>query len=47
MLTDKDVEWAKRYQLRSIIHDRVHDNVGPSTLVYIAFRGVSEVKLNH
>ena len=43
MLTDDDVEFAKRSRLRSIISDVVHDTVGSSTLVYVRFRGASEM----
>ena len=44
MLTDDDVEFAKRSRLRSIISNLVHDTVGSSTLVYVRFRGASEVE---
>lgn len=43
MLKNDDVEFAKRSRLRSIIRDLVHDKVDPSMLVYIRFRGASEV----
>lgn len=44
MLKDDDVEFAKRSRLRSIIRDLVHDKFGSSMLVYIRFRGASEVE---
>ncbi len=44
MLKDDDVEFAKRSRLRSIIRDLVHDTVGSSMLVYVRFRGASEVE---
>ncbi len=44
MLEDDDVEFAKRSRLRSIIRDLVHDTFDPSLLVYVRFRGASEVK---
>ena len=44
MLTDDDVEFAKRFRLRSIISKLVQDMVGSSTLVYIRFRCASEVE---
>ncbi len=43
MLTDDDVEFAKRSRLRSMIADLVHDTAGPTMLVYVRFRGASEV----
>ena len=49
ILQDDDVEFDKRYQLRSIIHDLVRSiirdlvkEVDPSSFVYIRFRGASE-----
>ena len=44
MLTEDDVEFSKRSKLRSIIRELVHDTVGSSMLVYIRFRGASEVE---
>ncbi len=44
MLEDDDVEFAKRFRLRSIIRDLVHDTVDPSMIVYVRFRGASEVE---
>ena len=43
MLKDDEVEFAKRSQLRSIISDLVHRTAGSSILVYVRFRGASEV----
>ena len=43
MLKEDDVEFAKRKRLRSIIRDLVEERMNPSTLVYIRFRGASEV----
>ncbi len=44
MLKDDDVEFAKRSQLRSIIRDLVEEKTDPSMLVYVRFRGASEVE---
>ena len=44
MLKEDDVEFAKRMRLRSIIRDLVEEKIDPSTLVYIRFRGASEVE---
>ncbi len=44
MLKDDDVEFAKRSQLRSMIRDLVEEKTGPSMLVYVRFRGASEVE---
>ena len=41
MLQEEDVEFAKRYQLRSMIRDLVK-GLDPSVFVYIHFRGASE-----
>ena len=43
MLKDDDVEFAKRSQLRSMIRDMVQEKAGSSMLVYVRFRGASEV----
>ena len=44
MLEDEEVEFAKRYRLRSIIRDLVNEKAGSSLLVYVRFRGASEVE---
>ena len=44
MLTEDDFEFSKRSKLRSNIRELVHDTVGSSMLVYIRFRGASEVE---
>ena len=44
MLKDDDVEFAKRSQLRSIIRDFVEEKTDSSMLVYVRFRGASEVE---
>lgn len=44
MLRDDEVEFAKRSLLRSIIRDLVHETAGSSMLVYVRFRGASEVE---
>ena len=43
MLTDDDVEFTKRSQLRSIIRELVQEKTDSSILVYVRFRGASEV----
>ena len=43
MLKDEDVKFAKRKHLRSIIRDLVEEKTDPSMLVYVRFRGASEV----
>ena len=43
MLTEDDVDFAKRSQLRSIIRDLVEERTDTSVLVYVRFRGASEV----
>ena len=43
MLTDEDVEFSKRLRLRSIIQNLVEEKTDPSMLVYVRFRGASEV----
>ena len=44
MLKDDDVEFAKRSRLRSIIRDLVEERTDSSMLVYVRFRGASEVE---
>ena len=44
MLTEDEVEFAKRYRLRSMIRDLVQEKAGSSRIVYIRFRGASEVE---
>ena len=44
MLKDEDVEFAKRSRLRSIIRDLVEEKTDSSMLVYVRFRGASEVE---
>ncbi len=44
MLKDDEVDFAKRSRLRSIIRGLVYDTVDPSLLVYVRFRGASEVE---
>ena len=44
MLKDEDVEFAKRSRLRSIIRDLVEEQTNRSVLVYVRFRGASEVE---
>ncbi|MCY4005831.1 MAG: hypothetical protein OXE84_03245 [Rhodobacteraceae bacterium] len=46
MLKDDDVEFAKRSRLRSIIRDLVEKKTNSSRLVYIRFRGASEVEIS-
>ena len=43
MLKDDEVEFAKRSRLRSMVRDLVQKEAGSSTLVYVRFRGASEV----
>ena len=43
MLKDDDVEFTKRSRLRSIIRDLVQEKTDSSILVYVRFRGASEV----
>lgn len=43
MLKDDDVEFTKRSRLRSIIRDLVQEKTDSSVLVYVRFRGASEV----
>ncbi|MDE2914163.1 MAG: hypothetical protein OXL68_14700 [Paracoccaceae bacterium] len=45
MLEDEDVEFAKRSRLRSMVRDLVQETAGSSMLVYVRFRGASEVEL--
>ncbi|MCY4167922.1 MAG: hypothetical protein OXE82_06540 [Rhodobacter sp.] len=44
MLEEEDVEFAKRSRLRSIIRDLVEEKTDSSMLVYVRFRGASEVE---
>lgn len=44
MLKDDEVELDKRLQLRSLIKERVAKETGPSMIVYIRFRGASEME---
>ena len=44
MLTEDDVDFAKRSRLRSIIRDLVEERTDTSVLVYVRFRGASEVE---
>ncbi|MDE0533715.1 MAG: hypothetical protein OXI01_20055 [Albidovulum sp.] len=44
MLKEDDVEFAKRSRLRKIIRELVEEKTDPSLLVYIRFRGESEVE---
>ena len=44
MLKDEDVEFAKRSRLRSIIRDLVEEKTESFMLVYVRFRGASEVE---
>ncbi len=44
MLKDDDVEFAKRSRLRSMIRDLVDEKTDSSMLVYVRFRGASEVE---
>ena len=44
MLKDDEVEFAKRARLRSIISALVQEKAGSSMLVYVRFRGASEVE---
>lgn len=44
MLQEEEVEFAKRSRLRSMIRDLVQEKAGPSMLVYVRFRGASEVE---
>ncbi|MDE0113170.1 MAG: hypothetical protein OXN84_12940 [Albidovulum sp.] len=44
MLKDDHVEFAKRSRLRKIIRELVEEKTDPSFLVYIRFRGESEVE---
>ena len=43
MLTDDEVEFAKRSRLRSMIRNLVQEKTDSSMLVYVRFRGASEV----
>lgn len=43
MLQDENVEFSKRLRLRSIIRDLVQEKTDRSMLVYVRFRGASEV----
>ena len=44
MLEDDEVEFVKRSRLRAMIRDLVEKNTDSSTLVYVRFRGASEVE---
>ena len=44
MLEDDEVEFVKRSRLRSMIRDLVEKKTDSSTLVYVRFRGASEVE---
>lgn len=44
MLKDDDVEFAKRSRLRSIIRELVDEKTDASVLVYVRFRGASELE---
>jgi len=44
ILKDDDVEFAKRSRLRSMIRALVQEEAGSSMLVYVRFRGASEVE---
>ncbi|MCY4231607.1 MAG: hypothetical protein OXF26_12200 [Alphaproteobacteria bacterium] len=44
MLKDDDVKFTKRSRLRSIIRDLVEEKTDSSMLVYVRFRGASEVE---
>ena len=44
MLEEDEVEFAKRSRLRSIIRDLVERKTDSSMLVYVRFRGASEVE---
>ena len=44
MLKDEEVEFAKRSRLRSMIRDLIDDMTDSSMLVYVRFRGASEVE---
>lgn len=44
MLKDDDVEFTKRLRLRSIIRDLIEEKTDSSMLVYVRFRGASEVE---
>lgn len=43
LLTDDEVEFTKRSQLRSMIRNLVQEETDSSMLVYVRFRGASEV----
>ncbi len=43
MLQDDEVEFAKRSQLRSIIREAIDEKTDSSMIVYIRFRGASEI----
>ena len=43
MLIDDEVEFAKRSRLRSMIRNLVQEKTDSSMLVYVRFRGASEV----
>ena len=43
MLIDDEVEFTKRPRLRSIIRELVQERTDSSMLVYVRFRGASEV----
>lgn len=43
MLTEDDVEFSKRSQLRSMISDLIDEKTDSSMLVYVRFRGATEV----
>ena len=44
VLKDDEVEFTKRLQLRSLIQDLVEKETGSSMVVYIRFRGASEME---
>ena len=44
MIEDDEVEFAKRSQLRAIIRELVEKWTDPLMLVYVRFRGASEVE---
>ncbi|MDE0281899.1 MAG: hypothetical protein OXN16_12610 [Gammaproteobacteria bacterium] len=43
-LKDDEVGLDKRLKLRSLIKDRIAEETGPSMIVYIRFRGASEME---
>ncbi len=43
-LKDDEVEFAKRWKLRSIIDDLVREKIGSFRLVYTRFRSASEME---